>query len=344
MKRVCRELLGDLRRFLLVECLLRLLDEAQDVTEVEDAAGHPVGVERLEVAQVLAGGREDDRAARHAGDRQRGAASGIAVEFGEHDAGEVDAILERLRRGHGVLTDHRVDDEQHLVRVDRLPDVGGLLHHFLIDAEAAGRVDDDHVMQLVVREFDGVLRHLHRVTDTVARFRSEHRNARLLTDDLQLGDRVRSLQVGRDQDRGVVLFHQPLRQLAGERRLARTLQAGEHDHGRRVLREFEATLLAAEDVHEFLVDDLHNLLGGVERPIDLVTEGSLPHRRGEVLDDRQGDVGVEQGTPDFADGAVDIRCAELALAAEVLERVGKTVGEVPKCGHGLASLTRPSTR
>ena len=55
------------------------------------------------------------------------------------------------------------------------------------------------------------------------------------------------------------------------------------------------------------------------------------------------DVGVEQGAPDLADGAVDIRRTELALGAEVLEGLGETVGEIPKCGHGLDSLTRSPT-
>ena len=83
-------------RLLLVEGLLRLLDEGEDVAEVEDAAGHPVRVERLEVVEPLAGGGEHDRPA---GDRrhgQRRTAAGVAVELGEHDAGEVDAVLERL--------------------------------------------------------------------------------------------------------------------------------------------------------------------------------------------------------------------------------------------------------
>ena len=53
---------------LLIECLLRLLDEREDVTHVEDAARHPIGVEDLEFFELFAGRREHDRLARDLGD------------------------------------------------------------------------------------------------------------------------------------------------------------------------------------------------------------------------------------------------------------------------------------
>ena len=51
-----------------VEGLLGLLDQGEHVAHVEDARGHPVGVEEVEVGQLLAGGGEHDRLA---GDRAR---------------------------------------------------------------------------------------------------------------------------------------------------------------------------------------------------------------------------------------------------------------------------------
>jgi hypothetical protein len=49
--------------------------------------------------------------------------------------------------------------------------------------------------------------------------------------------------------------------------------------------------------------------------------------RGEVLDDGQRDVGLEQRHPDVADGLVDVGLAQAALAAQVLEGRGKAIGE-----------------
>ena len=105
-----------------VEDLLGLLDQGEHVAHAEDAAGHPVGVEDVEVLELLAGGREQDRLAGDLPDRQRGATAGVAVELGQHDAGEADAVAERLGGGDRVLADHRVEHEEDLVGVDGVAD------------------------------------------------------------------------------------------------------------------------------------------------------------------------------------------------------------------------------
>ena len=339
-ERLGGELLGDLLRLFLVEGLLGLFDEGEDVAEVENAARHAVGVERLEVIESLAGGGEDDRAAGDRCHRECGTTTGVAVELREHDAGEVDALLEGFRGVHGILADHRVDDEQHLVRVHRLADVGGLLHELGVDAEAASGVDDDDVMLLTTRVLDAVSRHLHGVADAVARLGGEDRGASLFGDDLQLVHGIRTLQVGGDEQRGVAVLLKLLGELSGERRLTRPLQAREHDHRRRRLGEFQTTLLAAEDADELLVDDLHDLLGRVQRLIDLIAERTLAHLRGECLDDIERDIGVEQRTPDLADGAVDVGGGELSLRAEGAEGLGQPIGERAKSSHGAVDSTR----
>ena len=84
-------------------------------------------------------------------------------------------------------------------------------------------------------------------------------------DDLKLGDGTGPLQVARDEQWRVALILQPLGELAGEGRLTGTLQTGEHDDRRRGLGEAQPARLAAEDADEFLVDDLDDLLRGVER-------------------------------------------------------------------------------
>ena len=87
-------------------------------------------------------------------------------------------VLEGLRRVDGILTDHRVDDEQDLVGIGRLADVGGLLHHLGVDAEAAGGVDDDDVVLLAARDLDAVAGDLHGVADAVAGLRARRSRPR----------------------------------------------------------------------------------------------------------------------------------------------------------------------
>ena len=85
------------------------------------------------------------------------------------------------------------------------------------------------------------------VSDTIARLGREDVHARPLAHDLELLDGVRALEVRGDQKRLVALTAQPAGELAGQARLTRPLEAGEHDHSRRGLGEAQAAGLAAED-------------------------------------------------------------------------------------------------
>ena len=292
-------------------------------------------MEGVEVGHLLAAGGEHDRPAGDRADRQRRTATGVAVELGEHHAVEADPVEEGLRGDDRVLTDHRVDDEEHLVGLDGIADVGGLLHEGLVDTEATRGVNDDDVVELALRLLDRGAGDVDGVAAAVAGLGGEDGHADALTVDLELLDGVGALQVCRDQQRGLVLVLEPERELGREGRLAGTLEAGEHDHGGPGLGIAQAPGFAAEDRHELLVDDLDDLLRGVERAADLLAAGPLLHRRDELLDHRQGDVGLEQRDADLARGGVDVGLGEPALALEVLEGVGKAVGESGE--HGVVS-------
>ena len=76
-----------------------LLDQADDVAHAEDAAGDALRVEVLERVELLAGAEQLDRLAGDGAHRERGAAAAVAVDAGEHDAGDADALVEGLARG-----------------------------------------------------------------------------------------------------------------------------------------------------------------------------------------------------------------------------------------------------
>ena len=67
---------------------LGALDQRQDVAHAEDPRRHPVGVEPLDLVELLAGRRELDRLPGHGPDGQRRAAARVAVELRQHDAVE----------------------------------------------------------------------------------------------------------------------------------------------------------------------------------------------------------------------------------------------------------------
>ena len=141
-----------LRRLLLVEGLLGLLDEAEHVAHAEDAAGHAVGVEDVEVVELLAGADELDGLAGDGADAERGAAAGVAVELGEHDAVEVDAARgtasATLTASWPVMAS---TTSSTLCGFTASRMLDQLAHELLVDVQAAGGVDDGHVAVLRAR-------------------------------------------------------------------------------------------------------------------------------------------------------------------------------------------------
>ncbi len=95
---VAAQLALQLDRVVLVELALGLLDQAQHVAHAEDPLGHAVGVEALELLEVLAGGGEQDRLACDRLDGERGAAAGVAVELAHHHPVEVRRRRRTARR------------------------------------------------------------------------------------------------------------------------------------------------------------------------------------------------------------------------------------------------------
>jgi hypothetical protein len=96
------------------------LDEGKHVAHAEDAADDAVGMERLEGVGLFAYADELDGLAGDVADGERRAAAGIAVHFGEDDAGEREAGMKILRGVDGVLAGHGVGDEEDLLRAEKL--------------------------------------------------------------------------------------------------------------------------------------------------------------------------------------------------------------------------------
>ena len=119
VERALAHALGGALRLLGVDRRRRLLDQRDDVAHAEDAVGDARGMEILQRVDLLAGADQLDRLAGDRAHRQRRAAAAVAVDAGQHDAGEADALVERAREIDRVLAGQRIGDQQHLVRLRR---------------------------------------------------------------------------------------------------------------------------------------------------------------------------------------------------------------------------------
>src|SRR3954467_10193261 len=322
---VAAQLALGLERLVLLELLLGLLDARADVAQAQDPLRQPLRVEALELVELLAHAREQDRLARERLDAQRGATAGVAVELAHQHAVELDGLGELLGDVDRVLAGHRVDDEQDVVRLDRPADVDELLHELGVDVQAAGGVDDEDVLAVHLRLVERPPRDVDRravgalLVDVGADLGAE-------LDELV--DRGRAVHVARrHRDRRAVLGLQVAGELGARRRLARALEAGHEDHGRRARRERDAHRGAAHQRGELLVDDLDDLLARVELADDLGAEAALLHGRRELLDDLEVDVGLEQREADLAHGLVDVVLGQRPVGADVGEGLLELLGQ-----------------
>ena len=137
---------GDLLRLVDLDGLDRLLDQADHVAHAEDAAGDARRIEILDGVDLLAGAHELDRLAGDGAHGKCGAAASVAVDAGEHDAGERQALIEIAREIDRVLAGQRIGDEQRLMRLRDTSDLRRLGHQHFVDMSAAGGVEHQHVI------------------------------------------------------------------------------------------------------------------------------------------------------------------------------------------------------
>ena len=120
---------------------------------------------------------------------------------------------------------------------------------------------------------------------------------------------------------------EPAGQLARSRGLTGALEAGHEDDGRGPAGVGDLQRLAAEHGGEFGVDDLDDLLRRVERLGEVGADGLCANAGEDVADDRDVDVGLEEGRADLAEDLVDVGFRQAALAAETFEDAVETVGK-----------------
>ena len=180
---------------------------------------------------------------------------------------------------------------------------------------------------------------LPRRDDRVGRFGAVHGHLELPSELLELVDRGGALKIGGDEPgRLPFALSQVERELGRGGGLARALEAAEEDHDGRSA-EDELRVARAHELGELLVDDLDDLLTGLEPLEHVLAGGPLAHGGDELLDDLEVDVGLEQGEADLARRARDGLLVEAGLAPEVAESVLEPVRE--RVEHGLSAYPAP---
>ncbi len=194
--------------------------------------------------------------------------------------------MEGPRRQHGVLTRHRIDDEERVVGRRRIADRADLVHQGLVDGQTTRGVDDHHIPTDPRRLGHPGSRDVDR-----ARRLAEDVDTDLCTEHPELLDGGGTLEVRRDQIWLAALLLEPRRELCGGRGLTGTLETRENDDGRGTRRVGHLQSRTAQHLDELLVDRLDDLLAGAEALAQRLTRQAFAQRLEEGPHHRQLDVG-----------------------------------------------------
>ena len=170
---------------------------------------------------------------------------------------------------------------------------------------------------------DGVLRDLHGVFVPLL---GVDLDADLAAEDLQLVDGRRTVYVARNEQHLPALLRLDVgRELAREGRLARALETGDENDGRR---PFEADVRgrAAHELGQLVAHDLGEHLPGFHGLQHVLTQRLLLHRVGEGLGYLVIDVGVDERPADLLERLGDVDLGDAPFALEYLERPFEFVG------------------
>ena len=295
----------------------------------------PSGAELFELVESLADACESDGRPGDLPDAEGRTSARVAIELGQHDPGQPETVVKRLRRLHRVLPDHGVNDEQNVLGRHGRLNLFELPHEGLVDRESAGRVVDDHVVLFA----PGPLASLQADLERCCACHVEHRNLDLLAEHLELLDRRRSLHVRRDEQRPLALLLEPAGKLRAGRRLPRSLKAHHHDARRLALgshhesgpfaRRHEGDELVVADLDEDVAG--RNLDRRAVSPLgahpDDLAQGLFFHTREEHLDDTELDVSLEQRQSHLAKRRIDVLLRQLGQTGEAVSRRLEPFGE-----------------
>jgi len=164
-------------------------------------------MEGLDHIQLLAGTHELDGLAGGGPNRESSAATGVAVQLGQHHAVDAQRLVKGSGGVHRILAGHGIHHQQDLIGMDGSLHPLQLIHQGLIHMEPAGGVQEDHITAVVPGMADCILCNLHRVTLTLL----EYRQVQLATHHLQLLDGGGTVHVagGQQGPLAKLAAHQP---------------------------------------------------------------------------------------------------------------------------------------
>ena len=151
------------------------------------------------------------------------------------------------------------------------------------------------------------------------------RNIQLFAEDPQLFHGCRTLQVGGHQKRLAALVQGGQGQFGGGGGFALALQAAEHDHRRAILAGLgQRGVHRTHQRHKLVVEDLEDLLAGVQGAQHLLPHGLFRDPVEKVPRDLMVHISVQQGNTNLLKRLADIGLGQPTSAPQALDGVAQS--------------------
>ena len=291
---------------LAVDFLGGFLDETDDVAAIEDAAGDAARIERLKRVGTFAHAEELDRQTGDGAHRERRAAAAVAVRARQHEAGERQALMEALRGFDRVLTGEAVRDEQDFrgFAIFAIAAASLIICSSMVVRPAVSRISTSWPPRRAA-ESARLAISAGGCPATIGSTSTPMDLPSVESCSIAAGRRVSSDAIS---TRRLSVFVSAVREFRGRGGFAGALQARHHDHVRRFAFDAErlGRAVAAQHVHEPVVDDLHHLLAGLHRLHDRFADRLDAHLGDEVLHHRQRDVRLQERNAHFPQRRIDV--------------------------------------
>ncbi len=274
-------------------------------------------MEKVDFVRFFAHADKANRDARNLFNRKRRAATGIAIHLRKTDARKVQPVEKSFRDIDRFLANHRIRDKEDFLGLHRIASLFEFLHQLFVYLQATRGIVDDDIETVLFRVFASVLDDFDRISFSLV----IHRNPDGFSEDLQLFDGRRAIDVRRDEKRFLLaLAPQIERNLCSKSRLAGSLETDHHDADRRLSRKDKFLRFAAHHLDQFIVDDLDNLLPGRHRRENLLSHRLFLHRLHKIARNVKAHVRFEKGPANLAERIRYVFLGQGSLSTQIFQR------------------------
>ena len=206
-------------------------------------------------------------------------------------------------------------------------DVLKLLHQLFINMQSTSGIEDNDIISVVLRMLDRILCDLHWTDGS----HLKHRSVYLLTDNFQLFNRCRTINVTGNQQRTFALLAEHLCQFCRVGGFTGTLQTAHHDDSWNLRRKIDSAVSGTHQLGQFISYNLDYLLSRCQAGKNFLTNCLFGDVLNKVFCNLVVNIRFQQRQTYFAHCFLDVILRELSFRSELFKGLIEFFGKTLEC-------------